>query len=302
MNKKEFRRSTLSLVFVSFLTLVASFYFDLIITATVGPLTYITWIKVGVLSLGAFLSLLFEGKEKKLTKYAVLLVGISATTLLNEYLQTLAWVNHYTASNSFLGNIGGNVLMKLLSTGLIIVLLLALFQKPKNVYLVPGDLRVKAEPIPFLGISKNWVSWGRLALVSGGLIALVTIGLSIVTVTGTGTPLNFSIFWKVLPFIFLLAAINSFCEGLLFRNTVVASLIDAFPKEAVLIVSAVFFGSFHYYGAPGGIVGVVMSSILGWFMARSLYETKGFAAPWIIHFMQDFVIFSTLALLGGYVF
>ncbi len=301
MEKPNTRRTILSVIFLAFLTLIGSFYFDLIVTALWGTLSYLTLIKEGVLVIGTLVFFLIKDL-RKLAVYPLILVGVTATTLLNEYLQTLSWVNHYTSSSSFVGNIGGNVTMKLLSSILMVLLFFVLFKKPQTFYLVPGDLKVKAEPISFLGISKNWVSWGKLAPISGGLIAVVTIALAILTVTGTGTPLNFPLFLKVLPFIFLFAAVNSFCEGILFRHGTLASLTGQLPKEVVLILSAVYFGSFHYYGAPGGIVGVIMSSILGWFMARSLFETKGFAAPWIIHFMQDFVIFSTLALLGTFTF
>ena len=302
MEKQESPKRIILLIVASFVTLIASFYFDLLVTAIAGSWAYITEVKAGLLAISALILLFVEKGDKPVMRYATVLFSVSLSTLLNEYLQTLPWVNRWTASTTFLGNIGGNVLLKLLSAVIIVLFLLALFPKPKDAYLVPGDLKVKAEPIRFLGISKNWVSWGRLALVSGGLIAAVTVGLAIITVTGTGTSPDFSLLLKVLPFLFILAPVNSFCEGIMCRNAVVGPLGRTFPKEAVMILSAVYFGSFHYYGAPGGIVGVVMSSILGWFMARSLFETKGFLAPWIIHAMQDFVIFMTLALLGGYTF
>lgn len=66
------------------------------------------------------------------------------------------------------------------------------------------------------------------------------------------------------------------------------------------MVAAAFFVVAHYYGAPGGIIGVIMSGVLGWYMCRSMYETRGFVAAWIIHFSQDVVIFSTIAVLGGF--
>ena len=71
------------------------------------------------------------------------------------------------------------------------------------------------------------------------------------------------------------------------------------PKGAVVMASAAFFGMAHYYGAPSGVIGVVMSGVLGWFLARAMFETRGFLAPWIIHFLQDVVIFSTIVVVGG---
>jgi len=301
MKTKINRLVVINIIIATFLSLVASLYFDLTVTALIGTLSYLAWIKFGILALASIGFFILEKAPRTIAKYAALLAGISATTLLNQYLQTFAFVNHFSQSSTFAENVGANVILKLLSAALIMGLMFALFHKADAIYIKPGDLRVKAEPIPWLGISKNWVSWGRLAPISGALIAIVTIGLTMITVTGVGLSMNFSLFIWMLPLILVYALINSFSEGILFRNGVLASLTTAFPKEAVLILSALIFGSFHYYGAPGGILGVIMSSFLGWYMARSLYETKGFVAPWIIHFMQDFVIFSTMILLGTFI-
>ncbi|WP_096201607.1 CPBP family intramembrane glutamic endopeptidase [Bacillus sp. FJAT-45350] len=102
------------------------------------------------------------------------------------------------------------------------------------------------------------------------------------------------------PVIILLALANSFCEGVIYRSAILGTLKEVLPKNYVVLIAAVFFGIAHYYGAPSGIVGVFMSGLLGWYLCRSMYETKGFAAAWFIHFMQDVVIFSTIFLLFGY--
>ena len=69
---------------------------------------------------------------------------------------------------------------------------------------------------------------------------------------------------------------------------------EVLSKNHVVLISAAFFGLAHYYGAPSGIVGVAMSTLLGWYMCTSMYETNGFVSAWVIHFMQDVVIFSTI--------
>lgn len=59
----------------------------------------------------------------------------------------------------------------------------------------------------------------------------------------------------------------------------------------------------HYYGAPYGITGVLMAYFLGWFLGKSIIETKGIFWAWMIHFVQDFLIMLFLAFgtvtLGG---
>ncbi len=44
-----------------------------------------------------------------------------------------------------------------------------------------------------------------------------------------------------------------------------------------------------------------MSGVLGWDLDRSMYEAGGLLAPWILHFMQDVVIFATTALMGTFI-
>jgi len=58
-----------------------------------------------------------------------------------------------------------------------------------------------------------------------------------------------------------------------------------------LIMGSVVFGIFHYWGVtPSGIFGVLISAYLGYFLAKSIQETKGFYWAFIIHFMLDVVI------------
>ena len=105
---------------------------------------------------------------------------------------------------------------------------------------------------------------------------------------------------KYIPFVVIFALLNSLCEGIVYRSAILGSLKSVLPKNQLMIIAAMIFGIAHYYGAPSGIVGVIMSFLLGWYLCRSMYETKGFVSSWIIHFMQDIVIFATILLLGNY--
>ena len=41
-----------------------------------------------------------------------------------------------------------------------------------------------------------------------------------------------------------------------------------------------------------GIVGALMAGLLGWLLAKSVLETSGIFWAWLIHFLQDVVIYS----------
>jgi len=67
-------------------------------------------------------------------------------------------------------------------------------------------------------------------------------------------------------------------------------------RSQSLLLMAAFFGIGHYYGVPYGIIGVLMASFLGWLLGKSMLETRGLFWAWFIHFWQDVLIFSFLAI------
>ena len=99
---------------------------------------------------------------------------------------------------------------------------------------------------------------------------------------------------RFLPWILVFALSNAFVEEMITRFAVVSSLEGLIQPSAVYLVSAAIFGLVHYFGTPGGIPGVLMAGFLGWFAAKSIGETGGFFWAWLIHFMQDVVIFAGL--------
>lgn len=100
--------------------------------------------------------------------------------------------------------------------------------------------------------------------------------------------------------ILLMALMNSFTEEVIFRlsyTTAAASEnLSPYVSEAL---AALVFGGVHYFGiAPSGIPGALMAGFIGWFLAKSINETKGFFWAWAIHFAQDVVIMFFLFMKG----
>ncbi|MBU3995487.1 MAG: hypothetical protein KKF42_06900, partial [Actinobacteria bacterium] len=54
----------------------------------------------------------------------------------------------------------------------------------------------------------------------------------------------------------------------------------------------VIFGAAHYFGIPGGPVGSIMAGFLAWFATRSIQDTRGIGWSWLLHFLQDMLIFT----------
>jgi membrane protease YdiL (CAAX protease family) len=282
------------------LILIASILPDIIAIELSGSVPiWLSLAKMLVL-FGACIPLLLSQRFKQLWKFSFITGSIVTVQLLIKLVAGSSWWQSAFDTSLFVENFGSAILLKFIGTLPIIGLLIVLFKSRQEAYLTKGDLSVKADRIRWLGIHENWISWRKLSIISAILISLGTLLLTILTVTGFSVPDTIDQLFNYFPFIVLFALVNSFSEGIIYRSAILAPLKSVFHKNQVVVIAAVFFGIAHYYGAPSGVVGVVMSTALGWFMCRSMYETKGFASSWIIHFMQDVVIFSTLSILAGY--
>jgi membrane protease YdiL (CAAX protease family) len=94
----------------------------------------------------------------------------------------------------------------------------------------------------------------------------------------------------------LLATMNAFSEELTYRASLLGVLNGLIAPRQALFLTAAFFGLAHYYGVPYGIIGVIMSTFLGWMLGKAMLETRGFFWAWFIHFCQDVAIFSFMAI------
>jgi len=93
----------------------------------------------------------------------------------------------------------------------------------------------------------------------------------------------------VIPF----AAMNAFMEEAIFRLPYVTMGANETNSRVYgLVMGSLVFGVLHYWGAaPNGLVGAAMSAFLGFVLAKSIQETRGFFWAFTIHFMLDLPIF-----------
>ncbi len=281
-------------------TLIASWLPDILAKEFFGVQSlWLRVVKAAVLAAAAAYYLT-SGRSRPLGKYLAVLASIVSVEVIVFLVETSQWWRSLFDYGMFVSFFGSSILLKFFGIIPVAAVLLFMFKNPREVYLVPGDWHAGVSRIRWLGIAEGAISWGKLSLISAVLIALGTTLLTLITVTGFSLPSGAADLWRYLPVIIGFALVNSFCEGLVYRNAILGPLKDLLPKRELILVAAVYFGIAHYAGAPGGIIGVVMSSVLGWYMCRSMYESGGFLPSWIIHFLQDVVIFSTIFLLGGF--
>lgn len=154
-----------------------------------------------------------------------------------------------------------------------------------------GNLGAPASAVKWLGIKTN-ESWHSVGTGFATVITLATAAFM-----WLGVYSNTPIAWlEALPWVLLFSATNAFVEEIICRFSLVATLEDTLSNTAICWWSAGIFGGVHFFGTPGGIIGVLMAGFLGWLLAKSMLETRGIGWAWFIHFLQDVVIL--FAMLG----
>jgi len=183
--------------------------------------------------------------------------------------------------------------------GTIIFLLLLWLTKRTTFeeYFRKGNISAEIHPEPLIGIkpksNENWLHLGlNFSIIISGVTTLI-IYFQIIK----GIEISLGSLLNILPFSILFALSNSFVEESITRLGVIVVFKGLIKERKIPFVSALIFGTVHYWGNPGGFLGVLVAGFLGWFLTKSILETKGFFWAWLIHFLQDVIIFSALLLM-----
>ena len=200
---------------------------------------------------------------------------------------------------SWLSNPSFNVYMlaeqslRLLVTLTLIGLLFAFKKTAAAFFLVKGDTAAPVEPVNWLGAKpgERWDTFGR------NFAFFISLGTLAFLVIAGRPPLD--IVLRALPFlpaVLLAAALNAFNEEMTYKASFLSVLEGPAGRNQALLLMAAYFGLGHYYGIPYGVIGVLMAGFLGWLLGKSMLETRGLFWAWFIHFWQDVLIFSFLAI------
>jgi membrane protease YdiL (CAAX protease family) len=217
-----------------------------------------------------------------------------ATVLLvsaNSILIKISWTIH---QNAFINGILKYQLYAFAIAILVALITLALNPESK-VLLKFGTLETVAIKEKWLGINgkSTWKSNGLQLLF---FISCATALFMFLGVKYTNSLGNFKPYF--IPFILLISLSNSLSEELIYRFAIHGNLINIAPKMTILLVSAVLFGVPHFYGFPSGFIGVLMAGVLGYVLSKATYETGGLGIAWVIHFVQDIIIFTALFMMN----
>jgi hypothetical protein len=137
-------------------------------------------------------------------------------------------------------------------------------------------------------------AWSRL-----GGFWMVGISLGTLIAMTIAIPPNATTLARLLPvfpIVLMLAALNTFNEEFGFRNVPLATLPAVLGERQALFMTAAFFGLEHFYGNPPALSGVLLATFLGYLLGKSMLETGGSRWAWLIHWLQDIIIFSFLVM------
>ena len=250
--------------------------------------------KLGLIAGLLMLSLFWE-PAKKLQRYFLVFLALFVTErawqLVADSSQWRAW---FPTSGS--GNLFQMFSIQLGRLAIALAVIAALYIigfRRKEFFLDFGDLYTQATPIPLLGVDKptNWRSPGLRFSLFAFLATLIFLGLF---VGGNLNPGLLAAALPALPMVLLLAGMNSFSDEIAYRAALLAPTHRILGAGQAVWLAALYFGIGHYYYY--GIIGVLVTSLFGWILGRSMLQTKGLFWPWFIHFWADVVIFSFLAI------
>ena len=205
---------------------------------------------------------------------------------------TSYWINWEAQAPWALSAISTHLLR--LSPALVILAFLFLSGKKRSdFFLVKGKINAPVEPSKLIGMKKP-EPWTRI----GGIFAVVFASVTLVYLLLNSAP-SLDAVVKAIPLIpaaLLIAVVNAFNEEFTLRAAPLSELWSVVGKPQALMLTSVFFGLGHFYGVPSGPLGVLLSGFLGWFLGKSMLESKGFFWAWLIHFLPDAFIFTFFAI------
>ena len=255
---------------------------------------WLIWFKLGLLVLFTFVSMIWRSIKPLRNFFIILLAIFLIEDIVSRVTVLSFWQNWFGAEDAtFATSMFGTQLKRFIAALLIIIVLFFLKYSRKDLFLVKGQLDAPIRPVKWLGFPKTdpWTRFGgQFAIyISLGTLIFLMIG-------GRSTPAAMIRALPMLPAILIFASINAFYEELTYRSALLAPLEPALGDKHSLGITAIFFGIGHFYGVPYGVIGVIMASFLGWIMGKAMLETRGFFWAWFIHFLQDVIIFSFMAI------
>jgi len=264
---------------------------DLIVARLLGasaPPAWEPFLRAALLAAGA-VAIPRTGRLLHMRGFVLALAAlVTGHSLQAEIERRIAWfATAARADHMFVG-----VFLTLIPAALMGLTLLRSGLSRRDLFLTWGDWRAASSSPVLRGARWNAIAPVLLVFISGGLILQLWI------VSHASRHFRAGALLAALPAAVMFAVLNAGCEEFRFRCVLLArGLRSLGPTHAIWSTSALF-GLAHFGGHPSGFSGVAMAGFFAWVLASSMLDTGGWGWAWLLHFVQDVIIFLMVAMTG----
>lgn len=163
----------------------------------------------------------------------------------------------------------------------------------EDLFLTIGDLRARFRRRD----GRRTMPWGALIALAIPLTTLPVLA-NVVAVRQPELPLAVAL--ALAPVIVVGAAANTLLEEFIFRQGLLARLVPTVGEGHALGITSLRFGIGHWFGNPSGPIGVLFATLLGLFAGKCMLDCRGSGWVWLLHWVDDLVIFTVIALTPVY--
>jgi membrane protease YdiL (CAAX protease family) len=282
------RRATLALAWVG--TLALSELLQVVLVEAVGiEAPPMLWIWLALAAVLLVVAGTWEAARPLRGYFTVMAAVIAALYLVLPLVRAWAGVE---ASSGMVREIKVRGSLFSVALGLAGFLLVVLRQRPRDVFLTPGNLQAPTSlRLPGMPQPPSWAVVGTITttLLAGGFAAQMWL-------EGAFPGQGLQRLLPLAPLVMAVAALNAFGEEVIYRAGPLAFLVRVVGPNQAVLMTAAWFGLGHYYDAiPSGPTGAIQAAALGLLLGRAMVATKGLGWPWIIHTAIDLVIFASIA-------
>lgn len=288
------RSRALTIAIAWVVTLLVSSLGDIVCFELTGaaPL-WLLWAKAALLGGLILLTWLWE-PIKALRPFFVMLLAITLLMRASDWLWHSPTLEAWWSQQSFAATTLAFQVLEVEVALLLVGLLFLLRKRRQRFFLVRGNMNAMMEPVKWLGQKSPSPLW-KFGLVFTMVVIVGQVFMMILPLSPTADTLQH--LGPLIPVILLLAAANGVTEEIVLRAAPVAPVYETVGKSNAIWMAAVLFGLSHYIGgAPSGIPGILITTVLGWFFGKCMVDSKAFFWPWLFHTVQDILPFASMAL------
>jgi len=230
-----------------------------------------------------------KGSSRHLRGFVLALAAMVAGDWLMVQAQArMEWFSTAPAAQAMFAR----VFLTFIPAGLMALTLVGSGISRRDLYLTTGDLRAPANLPIVRGANWKVIAPVLLIVISGGLLTQLWFS------SHASHHFRPSVLLLGLPAACIFAALNAGCEEFRFRCLLLARGTRCIGATQALLVTSFLFGVAHFFGHPAGFSGVLMAAFFAWIVGRSMLDCQGWGWAWLLHFVQDVLIFLMVLMTG----